>query len=241
MKNRALLLLVLATLLSATRTASAEEEDSEPAFSINAAADITSTYYWRGYDLTDHEPAFQPSLTLTHNASGLSVNLWGSAAMDDGSWTRELDEIDLTVSLDRTLTEGVDVSVGTIVYFYPRLNEEEDSTEEVYAGLSFPSLPLSPSVTYFQDFDLGDGGYLLVGGSHSVGNVTLTADSGFNFEQYTEKTGFTDLVLGISYDLSLGTSGAYLTPFARFAAVNDKERNPDNAEFWFGFTLGWDH
>lgn len=233
-----LTLLLAAPLLSTTLPAA--DQDADPVWSLNATADVVSTYYWRGFDLTEHNPALQPSFTLTHNPSGLSVNLWGSTALDERSWTGDLDELDLTVGLDHSLGSAVDVNVGAIFYFYPRLEPSENSTEEAYAGLSFPSLPLSPSVSYFQDFDLGDGGYLLVGGTHSVGGLTLSADSGFNFKQYTERTGFTDLVLGASYYLYLGTSGAYLTPYVRFAVVDDKERNPDDTEFWFGIAVAWD-
>jgi hypothetical protein len=240
MRLRQLLLPLLMSTLPLTSVLAAEDKDSKQALSASAAADLVSTYYWRGFDITDHHPAFQPGFTLTHNPSGLWVNVWGSAALDERSWTRDVDEIDLTVGLDRSLSSAVDFSVGAIVYLYPRLEPAEDSTEEAYAGLSFPSLPLSPSATYYQDFNLGDGGYLLVGGSHSIGALTLSADSGFNFKQYTDKTGFTDLVLGASYDLYLGTSGTYLTPYVRFAVVDDKERNPDNAEVWFGLSLGWD-
>jgi uncharacterized protein (TIGR02001 family) len=240
MRLRTFLLALLVLALALTGTAAAEDPDADPALGISATADVVSTYYWRGFDLTDHEPAFQPGVTLTHNASGLSLNLWGSIALDDRSTTRDVDELDLTVGLDRSVGEALDVSLGAIFYFYPQLAPEEDSTEEIYAGLGFPSAPLSPTITYFQDLNLGDGGYLLIGGSHSVGALTLSADSGFSFKQYTDKTGFTELVLGASYDFVLGSSGAYLTPYVRFAAVDDKERNPDNTEFWFGLSLGWD-
>lgn len=240
MRLRQLLLMLLTATLPLTGTLAAEDKDADAPVGVSATADLASTYYWRGFDLTDHNPALQPDLTLTHNPSGLFIDLWGSAALDDRSWTRDLDEIDLIVGLDHSLSSTVDVSAGAVFYFYPRLNPAEDSTEEAYAGLSFPSLPLSPSATYYQDFNLGDGGYLLVGGSHSIGALTLSADSGFNFKQYSDKTGFTDLVLGASYDINLGESGAYLTPYVRFAAVDDKERNPDSTEVWFGLSLGWD-
>lgn len=240
MRIRQCLLMLWLTLLPITARLAAEDKAADPPVGLNVAADLVSTYYWRGYDLTDHNPAIQPSLTLTHHPSGLSVNLWGSAALDARSRTRDADELDLTVNLDRSLNASVDVSLGAIFYFYPRLGPAEDSTEEVYAGLGFPSVPLRPTATYYQDVDLGDGGYLLISGSHSFGALTLSADSGFNFKQYTEKTGFSDLVLGASYDLYLGTSGAYLTPYAMFAAVADKERNSDDTEFWLGVSFGWD-
>ena len=186
MRFRRLLLALFAIVLPLTGSLAAEDQDADPVLGLSATADVVSTYYWRGFDLTDHNPAFQPGFTLTHNPSGLSVNLWGSVALADRSSTRDVDELDLTVSLDRSLRDAVDVSVGAIFYFYPRLDPSEDSTEEIYAGLSFPSLPLAPTATYFQDFNLGDGGYLLIGGSHSIRALTLSVDSGFNFKQYTD-------------------------------------------------------
>jgi hypothetical protein len=230
----------LMTLFVLTAALTAEDRDAASPFRVGAAADLVSTYYWRGFDLTDHNPALQPDLTVTHDPSGLFVDLWASAALDDRSWTRDADEIDLTVGLDHSVSSAVAVSVGAIFYFYPRLDPTEDWSEEAYVGVSFPGLPLGPSATYYQDFNLGDGGYLRIGGSHSIGALSLSADSGFNFRQYTNRTGFTDLVLGASYDITLGESGASLTPYVRFAAVDDKQRNPDHTEAWFGLSLGWE-
>ena len=233
----ALLLAPILLLLSAG-TYGEDKKEPDP-ISLGASGEVVSEYYWRGYDITDGRPAFQPNFDLSHGPSGLWFNFWGSFALADRTQTRETDELDLTVGIDRSVNSALDLTAGAVFYVYPRLDPNEDLTEELFLGFSLPSLPLTPAVVYFQDLSLGDGGYLQVGGSHSIRDLTLSLRSGFNFKQYTKKTGFTDLVLGAGYDIRLG-AGGYLTPSVNFAVVDDKERNPDSSELWFGIRFGWD-
>ncbi len=238
LQKPAILLALILPMLSAG--AFGEDQDDPGTVSVGVSADVVSDYYWRGFDVTDGHPAFQPNFDFSHNASGLWFNFWGSFPLSDRAQLRDTDELDFTVGLDRSLNDKLDITAGAVFYAFPRLDPSEDLTEEVFLGFSFSSLPLSPTTIYYQDLNLGDGGYLQVSGSQSIKNLTLSLQSGFNFKQYTEKTGFNDLIIGAGYDISLGTGG-YLTPYVNFAVVDDKERNPDNTELWFGISFGWDH
>jgi hypothetical protein len=232
------ILLALILLIMSAGTFGEDKNDPDPV-GLGASGEVVSEFYWRGYDVTDGHPAFQPNFDLSHGSSGLWFNFWGNLPLSDRAQTRETDELDFTVGIDRSVNDALDITAGAIFYVFPRLEPDEDLTEELFVGFSLPSLPLTPTVIYFQDLSLGDGGYLQVGGTHSIHDLTLSLRSGFNFKQYTDKTGFTDLVLGAGYDISLGTGG-YLTPSVNFAVVDDKERNPDSAELWFGIRFGWD-
>jgi uncharacterized protein (TIGR02001 family) len=212
---------------------------SDPPLGVEIEAEVVSKYYWRGFNVTDDKPALQPGITLRHNPSGLWFNFWASLSLGNRPATRDTDEIDVTLALDRLLGETATLTAGVIFYRYPRLSTEENSTEEVFAGISFPEIPIQLRILYFQDFGLGDGGYFEVGGLHGIGDLSLAADLGIGASQYTGKKGFVDLVVGASYDVALGDSG-FLSPFVRFAVVGDRDRNPDGTEFWFGVSVGWE-
>lgn len=232
-------LVTLAMSLSGMLLAAQSEEEEEFSLSVGGSVDLVSRYIWRGFDITDDRPVVQPGFTLAHNSSGLWLNVWSSQSIAARDLTRDADELDLTFGFDHDLNDHIAISLGSISYFYPRLSTNEDFTSEVYGGLTLTGLPLSPNLSYYHDFKLGDGGYWAVGGAHSFRDLTLSMDFGFNDGQYTEKSGFLDAVFGASYDIALG-SGGYLTPYVRIAIIDDEARNPDNSEAWFGVAFGWE-
>jgi uncharacterized protein (TIGR02001 family) len=241
MKTQTRIALLGLVLLSPSAASHAQPTTNtdEPTIGVEVEADVVSTYYWRGFDVTDHEPALQPGFTLRHKPSGLWFNVWTCLALNNRQRSREADEIDLTLALDRPLGEPATLTLGFLHYRFPRVVPEENSTDELFAGIFFSELPLQPSIFYFHDFGLGDGGYLQVGGVHALGPLTLAADLGFSLAQYTDKKGFSDLVVGASYDIPVAGTG-YLSPFVKFAVVDDRDRNPDRSEFWFGVAVGWE-
>ena len=91
----------------------AAEEPSKPfTFELDLAA--VSDYRFRGISLSDKDPAFQPSFTVSHQ-SGLYVSAWGSnIAENDGDDI----EIDLIGGFAKTINE-FDLDVNATYYTYP--------------------------------------------------------------------------------------------------------------------------
>ena len=122
-------------------------------FSFEAA--YSSRYIWRGFDLIPNNyPAFQPSITYELGKTGLWINLWGSMGPTKRDITKSADEFDYSIGYDTQISKGLmDLSVGFTYYTFP--NAEGDNTSpEIFAGVTFSKLALSPSVTVYRDFDL---------------------------------------------------------------------------------------
>ncbi len=208
---------------------------------LDVSVDLTSKYIWRGMDLlSDNNPAIQPSITYNFKDTGLSVNLWCSFALGDRNIHKYVDEIDLTLAYAFSASEDIDISVGFLhygYYFAKDFNFKDNSTQEVYVTATFKNLPLSPYISFYYDFNLGDGFYILAGASHSVEvaegyNLDLSATLGYNGKQYINKSGMSDMVIGASMNFKIGSTT--LTPYIKYASIFKRELNPKKSEIWFG-------
>lgn len=191
---------------------------------VDAGVDFYSKYVWRGMQLTDG-PVLQPSVTVS--AYGLSLNVWSSFDVTDANEGNEsedyhLQELDYTLSYGFAPVEGIDMEVGIIHYTFP--GTIFDSTEEAYASIGFSSIPLSPSITAYYDFDEVDdatedkGLYVSAGVEHTFDlseklGLTLAAALGWGNDAYHEYyygatpsdgSSLSDLLLtaGLSYALN---------------------------------------
>ena len=154
--------ILLAAILFSSSTVRAQQEMN---ITVDGSLDSYSQYIWRGWNL-GNKVAMQPSLTLGFTETGLSLNIWGSAAMMDRSEPdnlKDFDELDFTLSYDRTLSEesGVGISLGYIQYTFPSVDSGTHS-EEFYAGLRFDNAA-APSLTAYYDFVLADAWYITFG------------------------------------------------------------------------------
>jgi len=168
--------------LAAPAAARAQEDARAPALSATITADLVSTYLLRGINVTD-APTLQPSATLSHAPTGLSVGVWASYAVTgrDGNvpfstriTRRMVDEVDYWATLTRT-AGAVSLAAGYIAYVFP--DEHLDfMTQEVYGSVGLPSAPFAPTLTVYYDFDDGmleeadsfRGLYVTLGTAHSV-------------------------------------------------------------------------
>ncbi len=212
---------------------------AESAISVSFAVELASTYYWRGFNLTDGTWVAQPEIQVRHLPSGLWFSLWNSHALHDRRASGDADEVDLTAGWDVPLGPRLEAGFGGTLYVYPRGSGEAGWSRELFARMGLPAVPLAPAVTFYHDFDQGRGGYVTLSGGHAFRRLELGLESGFSFHQYTQKSGFTDLVADMSYRLDLGDHGS-LAPFLRLGLIRDRERNPDDAMLWFGLSLSWE-
>ena len=166
MTSKLTVLLGAASILLGTVVSSSAEEDT---VSVSASADVVSKYVWRGQNVVD-DWVLQPGMGIGYK--GLTASVWGNVdlhgdAVDDG----ELNEVDYVIDYSSTFP-GQDIlgySVGLIYYDFP--NTPFPGTAEIYGGLS-ASVPLSPSVTWFYDFDEADGSYVQFSVGHGFEKVT---------------------------------------------------------------------
>lgn len=190
-------------LLFVAGTASALE-----GVTVDAEQNLVGKYIWRGKVLTD-DYALQPSITL--GMEQLSFQIWGS--MDLTNWNgennplgageyrdkQEFREVEYILDYTDTLPdyEGVNYSLGTILYHFPTTNGSGNATTEIYGGLGFETT-LNPTVMLYYDVDDADGFYGNVGVSHSLDiseygimddlltSVDLAAGIGYGSSNYNQ-------------------------------------------------------
>ncbi|MDG1357164.1 MAG: hypothetical protein P8P36_03120, partial [Akkermansiaceae bacterium] len=165
MKTTIKSLLIGSSLLTAT-TAFAEIESE-------IYTGYHSIYEFRGVDFGDDLVDIGVDLNY-ELAEGLSLNggLWYASWDEAGG---EGDELDLYIGLTKTLGD-FDLSVGYTKYMFP--GESDINTEEVSVGISTElACGLGLSLTYFEDIDAIDGGYLEFEAAKSVSLTdSLTVD-----------------------------------------------------------------
>jgi len=216
--------------------ASAQESS---AVSLDAEVSWANNYTWRGLRITDGE-VLQPSATL--GFAGFSFNFWGNMDLTDLNDAQyKFNEIDLTGSYSREL-EMVTVEIGLIYYTFP--NTDYDSTFEIFGGLSF-NLPLNPSVTVFQDFDLVEGTYVSAGVSQNFLEdaysqyISVFATLGWATAEHNafyygaDVSGFTDFQAGTSAVIAIN-DGLYIIPsitWTTFASSDIRDLFEETSHF----------
>lgn len=218
---------------------------AESAFSeIGCRSNLTfvSRYIWRGFDtIVDDRPAIQPSFTFDFGKSGVWFNLWSAVALADTDFV----ELDLVLGYDRPLSEHMSLSAGLGYFTFPAMSgypDNNSATPEVYVGVTANSLPISPSVTLYYDFNLGDGIYSTLSFSKGFRIGTKVLNTSFSvgyMDQYQDievDRGFSDICFGVSTDF--GYKSITLSPSINYVIVPNETIN-DEDEFWVGLLIGW--
>lgn len=219
-------------------------EETTQASSVTTKLDLAyvSKYVWRGI-VANPDPAFQPSLTLTHK-SGVSFNWWGS--MDttkingqQGNFT----EIDYTLNYAWTSGKKC-LNAGVIDYSFPNTNFA--TTSEAYGSVCFGGA-FSPTLSVNYDFDEADGYYASLSGGYTCAmpwkkgmptTMNLSARLSYASADYNEfyfgvdDAAFTDLLLSASMPLTTYKSIS-ITPSISYSTILDKSlrdavSKPDN-------------
>ena len=219
---------------------------ASPVFSkINMSSNLTmvSRYIWRGFDtIPNDRPAAQPSLTFSFGESGLWCNLWSAIALVDTNFV----ELDFIAGYDKILSKDVVLSTG-VGYFtfpsFPNYPDKNSASPEIYLGTTFSSIPLSPRLTGYYDFNLGDGLYLTLDLQHSFPLGAKDLRSTFllgyttQYENIRVDFGFSDICFGVSTDFA--SKRLTLTPSLNYVIVPNKTINQED-EIWAGFSINYD-
>ncbi len=228
--------LVTAILLFAASPASSEVQ-------VSSNLTCVSRYLFRGSDIIPNDgPALQPSLTLSLGESGLWFNLWSAIALVDTDFV----ELDFIVGYDRVLSKDANLSVGIGLFTfpsYPDYPDKNSTSPEIFLGTTLCSVPLSPRLTAYYDFNLGDGLYLTfdlqksftLGGQvlHPTFLVGCTTQN----KSFGVDPGLSDICFGLSTDFPL--KRLTLTPSLNYVIVPNETVNQEN-EIWAGLSLIYD-
>jgi uncharacterized protein (TIGR02001 family) len=233
--RKRLWLLVMVTLVAQLVPVRALSE-----IGIRTDVTLASRYIWRGFDcIADDCPAIEPSITFEFGKSGVWFNAWSAFALADTDFV----ELDLVVGYDRALSEALSLSAGAGYFTFPSMPnypDENSATPEVYAGVTLTSFPLSPNLTLYYDFNMGDGLYTTLSLSRGFPvkgqSVMSTILAGYT-RQYRGigvDRGFSDICLGIS--TGFDWKGLTLAPSINYIIVPNETINDEN-EVWVGLSV----
>ena len=106
----------------------------------------------------------------------------------------------------------------------------DHTTEEIFTGLSFQEIPLSPSITVYRDFDLGDNFYAEFSVEQDItidrNPITLGTAVGYNGGQFGSDPGISHVDVSLSTQTSIGP--IHITPKVIYTISAESTVNPDN-------------
>ena len=232
MKKSALFLAMMLCGLSAL--------DSYAQLTVTGGTEVVSQYVWRGYALVDGS-TLQPFLDIAWEDKGLSLSLWGSAALARRDQYQGVDEFDLTLNYAVSAGAHFDVNAGVIVYTFPGQESftiSEQTSPEFYVQVT-PHLPLSPELFLAYDANLGGDFYASVGvgqGFALAGQAfSLGVAAGYNNGQFDATSGLSHFDVALSADIALGRVS--LSPRAVYVRSFENTENQGN-RVYVGVGLG---
>jgi uncharacterized protein (TIGR02001 family) len=188
----------------------AEEEEASGPFELELNLTGVSDYRFRGVSLSDKDPAFQPSITLSHE-SGLYASVWGSnVAENDGSDI----EVDYIIGFAPTVGP-VDLDLNATYYAYPgadNLNYWE-FIGNVSHSIGDASIGFTFAYTPKQDSTVPSRGlYYAIQGELPIKNTPLTLAGSFGIEDNAFYDKKKDWSIGLNADVGAGftVGGAYV-------------------------------
>lgn len=249
MKTRMIFLLAMMamTMVSLAKNSFAQEDR---AFGVSTSVSAYSQYVGcLSGEIFHDEFVIQPSITLTHNPSGLYANLWGSYSPDGGFNSDYGDEVDYVVGINQDIGS---VSVNAYYAYYNCYKLNRHSTGDVHAigtTVAFPQVwKFEPFISSEYNFVKGiskDNGLMYKAGVNisPIENLLLGVSVGGHSEIYgtrNEAVSFVRCSLG--YEISLVKNLA-LTPEINFQkrVVGYPQKNGGLTDdvIWGGATLNY--
>ena len=182
-------------------------------FSIDLSLAAVSDYRFRGISLSNKDPAFQPSVTLTHK-SGVYASVWGSNIADNGGDNIELD---LVGGYSRQ-TGVVSYGINATYYLYPGasgLNYVEfignvgTNVGSAKVGMTFGYVPKQKNVGD------QDNVYVAVNGNVPIKGTPLSLTGSFGIEDGAFGSAKRDWSVGVNADVAGFTLGISYIDTAR--------------------------
>ncbi len=229
---------LIASLASFGRPANAEP-------SISASVDYVSAYIWRGMDShAEDDPAIQPDVTISLPRNW-SFDIWASYGIDGGV-NSNLDEVDFTIAKSGSFSPFIDWQAGYTYYTFHSVNQDEGvpcESQETFAGVSFPKLPLKPAINMYVDWETGDGVYASLTGTYEFRNAffknadpaSLSVNLGYSDGPWGTLPGVSDITTSFSNPIKAGKF--VITPSLNYSIAPDERVNVDD-EIWLAVNVG---
>ncbi len=218
---------------------------------VIAEGSVVTDYMWRGFNVLNGAPAFQPTVTGILGDTGFDINAWFSFALRDREQQaiRDLDEMDLTLTYSRSIGT-VDVRAGVFTYHLFTHEDYPDAdytfVREAFGGVTFASLPLSPWVAYNYELveDGGNDWYLELGADQPVSlpndqELLLSLHAGWYSAEWAGLGGqLTDVSLTVGLPaVPLLGDNVSLVPWMMAAYTPPEHVNPNRFEVVAGMAL----
>ena len=175
--------IICVLLLGSGTTALAQTEaapEPKDPISVDVTLSGVSDYRFRGLSLSNKDPAFQPSITVTHK-SGIYASVWGSNIADNGG---DSVEVDLTAGINREIG-GFDTGAYVIYYLYPGASDTNYFELQASASHAVGPGKLGVQVIYApKQANIGDTSniYIAVNGSVPIPSTPLSLAGSFGVE-----------------------------------------------------------
>ena len=235
------LLLALAAITSVAHAAGSwwSPGDWGPT-SYSVDSDSYGKYIWRGWTLDD-QTVYQPTFELGYQPFKLTVCAT-YCAQTTHNWS------DVTYAFTYTnSTPKFDWTVGHIWYVtnnkYNQAADPAALSTEFCFSCTAKALPLYPTLSYFHDYDQGNGDYaqLTLTKYIPVGKKslpwTLQTSFGYNVHQYRSVTGFSDWATSLEIPIKLGKQGPVIIPTLSYSKSLDNRFFAD--QFYAGIRMPW--
>jgi uncharacterized protein (TIGR02001 family) len=196
--------LIAVTPAYAADDAEAEKEAAGP-IDVEVTVAAVSDYRFRGVSLSDKDPAFQPSITVTHE-SGFYVSAWGSNIAENAGSDVELDLIAGFGGGD-ALTYDLNLTY----YVYPGASAANYAEIIGKLGTTIGPVELGGTLAYAPSQDgTGNQDNVYVGGNASLGvpNTPLKLNASLGLEDGAFGDKKMDWSLGATVDVAGFTLGA---------------------------------
>ena len=216
-------LLVVSSATSGAAQSVPPAGDEQPAVTVGMEVVVTNRYVWRGFD-EGYGPSVQPNAWIERG--GWRVSSWSSLALSPKGGPA-LSEQDITAEYSRQVG-AYQVAGGWTGYFFP---SGEGQSHEAFLSVARDG-KLSPSLSVFQDFKVGSGTYANAAVEYSwpiaMAGVQLASpiSIGYNHRQWTDRSGFSDAVVGLRAAWRPSRSRFEITPFVVHSHSLDQDMVP---------------
>lgn len=246
---RKILLAVVACLLFAQRgfaqdeaTVTATAEEDKKPWSVDTSVGLYSSYMWRGFRLYDGL-SIQPSVTgsVDTGYGTLSANGWMHLTGDSHKRSERFTEFDGTLKYENQFGP-VTIGAGHIWYVYSDYGDgTENPNSEEFFGTVAVDVPLTPTLTVYEDYDLTDSQFYELAVSHEFAvfgdETAITPYASFGFASNGggyKKEGLEEVTIGASTSLPFGPLSFDPTVNYTFA-VDEYAVN----QLWAGLVLSY--
>jgi uncharacterized protein (TIGR02001 family) len=190
-----------------------EEEEAEGPVSVAVTLTAVSDYRFRGVSLSDKDPAFQPSITVSHE-SGIYVGAWASNIAENAG-----DDLEVDIFAGFAGGDTVTYDIGVTSYLYPGASGFNYAELIGKLGTTVGPVTLGGILAYAPSQDgTGNTDNVYVGGTAAVAipGTPLTFNSSLGLEDGAFGDNKLDWSLGVSASVSGFTLSASYVDTNRF-------------------------